>query len=628
MVPTDPHPGNEAAGPGDSPAEREDPANGGSTVPERPQLAPNVELVGEMQHSGFEDRQWLVQRDGRFIQLTELLYRVAERANGEQTLEEIALGVTEATDWMVSAADVRQLIQTKLIPMGLIIPADGSPVPDLRDRGRSPLALGLRTRAVGPDGIDPIARVLQFLYAPAVLIPVLVVVAVAHAWLYLIHGVGAAVQQVVYTPGLMALVLVLLLVAAVFHEFGHASALRYGGGRARGMGMGIYLIYPAFYTDTTDSYRLGRWARVRTDLGGFYFHLIFTLGLVGAYLLTGQEFLLFVVLLIDVDIVRQCLPFVRFDGYWALADLTGIPDLFSQMGPFLRSMLPVPGWEGSRLPALKPWVKAVFAGYVVLAIPALLALFFLLMRNLPILVANLWASFLNQSAEFFEAWSSSDFPTLAAALSQMLILVLAMVGIAYLLYVLAQTLVTVGWKLSKPTPARRVAGTLIGAGIIATAALLWAPHLPFVGQGPPTGVKTFEVGSRAHVKGPVSYPQRPPVGGNHASVWQDCGFYSTPVTNENAVHSLEHGAVWISYQPDLPQKQVDSLRQLAQGQTYVLVSPYPGLPAPLVASAWGHQLRLGSAYDPRLEQFVGAFRLGSQAPESGEPCTGGKGTPE
>jgi hypothetical protein len=130
------------------------------------------------------------------------------------------------------------------------------------------------------------------------------------------------------------------------------------------------------------------------------------------------------------------------------------------------------------------------------------------------------------------------------------------------------------------------------------------------------------------VKGPVSYPQTPPVGGNHASVWQNCGFYSTLVTDENAVHSLEHGAVWISYRPDLPQRQLDSLRQLAQRQPYVLVSPYPGLPAPLVASAWGHQLRLGSAYDPRLEQFVGVFRLGSQAPERGEPCTGGKGTPE
>ncbi|MBA3445542.1 MAG: hypothetical protein H0T58_11920, partial [Gemmatimonadales bacterium] len=88
----------------------------------------------------------------------------------------------------------------------------------------------------------------------------------------------------------------------MFHEFGHASALRYGGGRVRGMGAGFYLIYPAFFTDVTDSYRLGRWARVRTDLGGFYFHLTFALGLIGLYWVTGQEFLLVVVLLINLDI--------------------------------------------------------------------------------------------------------------------------------------------------------------------------------------------------------------------------------------------------------------------------------------------------------------------------------------
>ena len=92
------------------------------------------------------------------------------------------------------------------------------------------------------------------------------------------------------------------------------------------MGAGFYLVYPALYTDTTDAYRLGRWARVRTDLGGFYFHLIFALGLVSLYLVTGWEFLLFVVLLINSNIIYQCMPFVRFDGYWALADLTGIPD--------------------------------------------------------------------------------------------------------------------------------------------------------------------------------------------------------------------------------------------------------------------------------------------------------------
>ena len=91
---------------------------------------------------------------------------------------------------------------------------------------------------------------------------------------------------------------------------------------------------------------------------------------------------------------------------------------------------------------------------------------------------------------------------------------------------------------------------------------------------------------------------------------------------------MEHGAVWITYHPDLPPEQVEVLRDLARFQTYILVSPYPGLPSPVVASAWGVQLKLETATDPQLEQIVRAFRLGNQAPERGGECTGGIGTPE
>jgi hypothetical protein len=134
--------------------------------------------------------------------------------------------------------------------------------------------------------------------------------------------------------------------------------------------------------------------------------------------------------------------------------------------------------------------------------------------------------------------------------------------------------------------------------------------------------------SRSHTGEPVSYPQTPPVGGPHNPVWQNCGFYSEPVRNENAVHSMEHGAVWITYRPDLPGGQVETLRDLAQGRNYVLVSPYPGLPSPVVASAWGKQLQLDSADDPRLEQFVSAYSQGPQTPEPGATCSGGVGSPE
>ncbi|MGB3681034.1 MAG: DUF3105 domain-containing protein [Rubrobacteraceae bacterium] len=147
-------------------------------------------------------------------------------------------------------------------------------------------------------------------------------------------------------------------------------------------------------------------------------------------------------------------------------------------------------------------------------------------------------------------------------------------------------------------------------------------------SGPPGGVEDFEVPSRQHAEGTVGYAQTPPVGGNHNPVWQNCGFYSEPIRNENAVHSLEHGAVWITYRPGLAQEQVDQIQQLASDNSYVLASPYPDLPAPVVASAWGKQLQLDSADASSLKRFVSAFAQGPQTPEPGAVCTGGTGTPE
>jgi hypothetical protein len=151
--------------------------------------------------------------------------------------------------------------------------------------------------------------------------------------------------------------------------------------------------------------------------------------------------------------------------------------------------------------------------------------------------------------------------------------------------------------------------------------------VPAFAQTLPEGVESFEIPSRFHTEGPVSYQPIPPIGGDHAPVWQNCGFYDAPIRNENAVHSLEHGVVWITYQPTLSPDQVEALRGLASSHSHVLVSPYPGLPAPVIASAWGRQLRLEGVYDPRLEQFVSSFERGPQSPEPGGPCTGGVGAP-
>ena len=137
------------------------------------------------------------------------------------------------------------------------------------------------------------------------------------------------------------------------------------------------------------------------------------------------------------------------------------------------------------------------------------------------------------------------------------------------------------------------------------------------------GVQLFPGLATKHVDGPVKYQQTPPVGGEHASVWLNCAVYTSPVPNENAVHSLEHGAVWITYNPSIiTGSSLTALRQSIP-KTYAILSPFQGLPTPIVASAWGVQLRISQVGDPRIAQFLAKYRGAKSAPEPGAPCTGG-----
>lgn len=135
------------------------------------------------------------------------------------------------------------------------------------------------------------------------------------------------------------------------------------------------------------------------------------------------------------------------------------------------------------------------------------------------------------------------------------------------------------------------------------------------------GVQTFENAS-AHVEGAVDYAQTPPAGGEHHPAWLNCGVYEEPVPNENAVHSLEHGAVWVTYDPEaLSDEDVAALRS-ALPSTYVILSPFEGLPSPIVLSGWNTQLEVDEADDPRIAEFLEEYWLSDDVPEPGASCTG------
>lgn len=144
---------------------------------------------------------------------------------------------------------------------------------------------------------------------------------------------------------------------------------------------------------------------------------------------------------------------------------------------------------------------------------------------------------------------------------------------------------------------------------------------------PIEGVQSYPNQERGHTSEPVLYSIIPPVGGTHNPAWQNCGIYPLPVPNENAVHSLEHGAIWINYHPDLDPAEITKLEEITRQSGYRLLSPYPDLSSPVVVSAWGYQLKLESADDPRLLAFIEKYERNPESPEPGAPCTGGVGIP-
>ena len=173
-------------------------------------------------------------------------------------------------------------------------------------------------------------------------------------------------------------------------------------------------------------------------------------------------------------------------------------------------------------------------------------------------------------------------------------------------------------------PAKPLAKYAVGTGIVVVLVLLvWfvSRDVSDNPQGvaePPPGTEVFAIGEVAHTPEPVDYEQDPPAGGSHNASWLTCAAYDEPVSNEFAVHSLEHGAIWITYQPQLDAASIADLEGYAR-RSEVIVSPYPGLDSPIVLSSWGRQLRLDAVDDTLIDQFYRAFR-DRTAPEPGASC--------
>jgi putative peptide zinc metalloprotease protein len=458
----------------DAAAEERQAEESAGAPPAAPQLAPGIELIGEYKESGFKEPPYIARRaDGQTIQMPKLLYLVAEEIDGKRDHAAIAERVSEKFGRGVSPDNIHVLVEEKLRPLGVLANPDGSS-PELA-KADPMLALKFRAALVPERVSHALTTIFYPFFYPVVIAAVLAGLVAADIWLFFVHGIGQATRELVYNPVLLLMVLGLVVVATALHEIGHATAARYGGAKPGVMGAGIYIVWPAFYTDVTDAYRLDRKGRLRTDLGGVYFNGIFALGIVGAYFLTGFEPLLVLVLVMHLQALQQFLPFLRLDGYYILSDLTGVPDMFSRLKPTLQSLLPGQE-EDPRAGELKPWVRRVVTAWVVLLVPILLGVFALMVFNIPRVVATAWDSFFVHWDKASAAFSEGAALTGMGSGVQMLTLVVPAVGMAATLGRGGKHLATGAWGWSEGSAIRRSGVAAVTVGLVGLMAFIWWPN--------------------------------------------------------------------------------------------------------------------------------------------------------
>jgi putative peptide zinc metalloprotease protein len=443
-----------------------------------PRLAEGVELLGEYKDSGYSQPPSLVRRaDGQVIQMSPLLYQVACRIDGSRDPEAIAALVSADLGRCLDAGQVRYLITAKLLPLG-VVAAGG--VPRALPKANPLFALRARGTLLPERAANAAGTLLRPLFRWPVVVAVVVTVAAVDYWLFAAHGLGAGVQQVLRDPVDLLIVLGLSLVSAAFHECGHAAGCRCGGARPGVIGVGIYLVWPAFFTNVTDSYRLSRAGRLRTDLGGVYFNLIFMLALAGIYVATSDQVLLLVIAVTHLEMLEQLLPFVRFDGYYILSDLVGVPDLFARVVPILKSALPA-GRRDPRVAGLRRRIRIVVTGWVVCVIPLLMFIMGSLLLYLPQVDRALWRSVSLQVRLMTAAVGGHHYAMAAVDAIGVALVALSLAGSLYIVTGLVRRLTALGRRWSAGRLVRRLLAAGVGLAVMAALAAFWTSQGQFRG---------------------------------------------------------------------------------------------------------------------------------------------------
>ena len=438
-----------------------------------PRRAEGVELLGEMKGSGYRRPPALARRpDGQVVQLTPLLHAVLQAVDGERDAAEVARVASAATGRTMTAGNVETLLE-KLRPMGLVAGNDGAqPAPH---RTNPLLALRFKVAVTEPERTRALTAPFARLFHPLLVVAVVAVFAWICWWVLFERGLAAATHQAFARPGLLLAVLALTILSGGFHEFGHAAAARRGGATPGVMGAGLYLIWPAFYTDVTDSYRLGRIGRLRTDLGGLYFNAIVVLATALAWWATGYDAVLLLVATQLLQMLRQLLPFVRFDGYHVLADITGVPDLFHRIGPTLKSLVPGRATD-PRAGDLLPWARAVVTVWVLVVVPFFAFTLVTMLLKVPRVVGTALVSADLQRHEMLAAAHRGDLVTTTARGLAMVVVALPILAFVVLFVRLGRRTAVGTWRRTAGRPVQRAGAGLLACALVAGLTWAWWPH--------------------------------------------------------------------------------------------------------------------------------------------------------
>ena len=318
------------------------------------------------------------------------------------------------------------LAQNKLEPLGLVTRnQNGS---ETRTTPKAAPILAMAGRGFLPASVvRPIAWGLRPLFFPPVMGLFLVAMVLTDVWAFATQPVLNSLGLMLLHPALMLGALGLLGLDTLWHEFGHATACRKGGAKPGRIGAGVYLMFPAFFTDVTSSYALNRRSRLLVDLGGVYFNATFISALGLAWHFTGYAPVLVVLAFSNLTIIQQLMPVVRFDGYWVLSDLVGVPDLFARIKPALSSVVHRKAQTDLTRKAL-----VIVSVWVAVIVPLLLGGMAVMVLRMPSFLETTWHSLAGYYGTARVDITEHQWTALALAVLMIMFLLLPTVGLTVL----------------------------------------------------------------------------------------------------------------------------------------------------------------------------------------------------